>query len=759
MRSIHTNPLHHGSGGPLGHQQQQAGQQAGQQQQQQHAQATVAITSSFYDKRGLLTRDTDALGQSLRALAYLTLANTHVVAALMAADGGLSLLVAKTRDLLCVSDSDDGDDEAEADDSRALASHALAAATNLVVRGRSKVRDALVEAGLVNVLVRFLGPIVAAIEDLQKLSQEAGVSLSQTPQITTTTSTTTTTTTTSSAITTTSIPTAEYLLAPTLPLSSTEPNTPTASSSDQSQPLPLDHQPQHPQNAQRSIAPPQLPHAPPSAEQTPLPVHPLLQEPNPHQQNLQPQLQAPQTTAATLPTQSRTQDVGLLPGLRLPLPSSPLVNALLAKVIPYQQHIMMAIKILHMVSKYPHLRHYMHIDSIRPVRPRIVDLCGAARAAAEAEKAAASANVVEDKSDSMKSGLGISLDVPRQELSTLPPINAADIDQLRRVNFDRFDSGITLPPLNIANSASSTNTQPDPVLYPLETINPTITTIPLLVFENEDPMEIDLLEQITALPTHLPKPSNPAQPPHLIQSTLHYSQAPTNPRSAFELLEVFTSPCSLLPEARTLSVATLRNAYRRDPVPTPSEPPFTPLTQAMGPCMYINPDTPTPTTVAPATSGKRSLVVGLGHLRRCANSRCGAWEQGYKQFSKCSRCRRVSYCSKGCQRRAWVLHKNWCLKYVGDQVTNSAAVVAVAAVPVAAPTAAGAVNGGGVGGTLMDEFPGGQAALLNGFPGVVVPGGDVLGRRGSGVVDQSVVVSGDDVGSPSGVAPSAEEMY
>ncbi|KAJ3073006.1 hypothetical protein HDU99_002058 [Rhizoclosmatium hyalinum] len=98
------------------------------------------------------------------------------------------------------------------------------------------------------------------------------------------------------------------------------------------------------------------------------------------------------------------------------------------------------------------------------------------------------------------------------------------------------------------------------------------------------------------------------------------------------------------------------------------------------------------------------------------------------------------------------------LTYVGDQVTNSAAAVA-AAVPVAAPTAAGAVNVAGVGGTLMDEFPGGQAALLNGFPGVVVPGGDVLGRRGSGVVDQSVVVSGDDVGSPSGVAPSAEEMY
>ncbi|KAI8827388.1 hypothetical protein BJ741DRAFT_630521, partial [Chytriomyces cf. hyalinus JEL632] len=146
----------------------------------------AAISSTHYDKRGLLGRDTDAFALSLRSLAYLTHANTHLVAQLMLQDGGVSVLIHVLQQLLL-----DGDDDAssgpfiepispptpfhslDSDDRLSLATHALSAAANLMLRGRSKVRDALVEAGLVNVLVRFLSPIVGAIEQLQLLPAPA----------------------------------------------------------------------------------------------------------------------------------------------------------------------------------------------------------------------------------------------------------------------------------------------------------------------------------------------------------------------------------------------------------------------------------------------------------------------------------------------------------------------------------------------------------------------------------------------------------
>ncbi|KAI8904445.1 hypothetical protein EDD86DRAFT_213491, partial [Gorgonomyces haynaldii] len=48
-------------------------------------------------------------------------------------------------------------------------------------------------------------------------------------------------------------------------------------------------------------------------------------------------------------------------------------------------------------------------------------------------------------------------------------------------------------------------------------------------------------------------------------------------------------------------------------------------------------------------------------LRMCASLVCKRTESHAHEFSKCSRCRRVTYCCKECQKQAWVLHRNWCL--------------------------------------------------------------------------------------------------
>jgi len=49
-----------------------------------------------------------------------------------------------------------------------------------------------------------------------------------------------------------------------------------------------------------------------------------------------------------------------------------------------------------------------------------------------------------------------------------------------------------------------------------------------------------------------------------------------------------------------------------------------------------------------------------GGIRQCAYYRCGKWEQWTRQFAKCRRCRRTKYCSKECQKNAWVFHRHWC---------------------------------------------------------------------------------------------------
>lgn len=49
-----------------------------------------------------------------------------------------------------------------------------------------------------------------------------------------------------------------------------------------------------------------------------------------------------------------------------------------------------------------------------------------------------------------------------------------------------------------------------------------------------------------------------------------------------------------------------------------------------------------------------------GGIRQCAYYACGKWEEFTRQFAKCRRCRRTKYCSKECQKNAWVLHRHWC---------------------------------------------------------------------------------------------------
>ncbi len=49
-----------------------------------------------------------------------------------------------------------------------------------------------------------------------------------------------------------------------------------------------------------------------------------------------------------------------------------------------------------------------------------------------------------------------------------------------------------------------------------------------------------------------------------------------------------------------------------------------------------------------------------GGIRQCAYYACGKWEEFTRQFAKCRRCRRTKYCSKDCQKNAWVFHRHWC---------------------------------------------------------------------------------------------------
>jgi hypothetical protein len=56
-----------------------------------------------------------------------------------------------------------------------------------------------------------------------------------------------------------------------------------------------------------------------------------------------------------------------------------------------------------------------------------------------------------------------------------------------------------------------------------------------------------------------------------------------------------------------------------------------------------------------------------GGIRQCAYYQCGKWEEFTRQFAKCRRCRRTKYCSKECQKSAWVFHRHWCVAVSATQ--------------------------------------------------------------------------------------------
>ena len=93
-----------------------------------------------------------------------------------------------------------------------------------------------------------------------------------------------------------------------------------------------------------------------------------------------------------------------------------------------------------------------------------------------------------------------------------------------------------------------------------------------------------------------------------------YPQIRTNLHSLdiFSLVQVFTVPSNLL-DVRHWAIICMRNAFKRD---------------------------------------KRDVL-----LRRCGNLKCTNVESFLKQYSKCSRCRRVTYCSKLCLKGAWTFHR------------------------------------------------------------------------------------------------------
>ncbi|KAI8904928.1 hypothetical protein DFJ77DRAFT_515152 [Powellomyces hirtus] len=131
----------------------------------------------------------------------------------------------------------------------------------------------------------------------------------------------------------------------------------------------------------------------------------------------------------------------------------------------------------------------------------------------------------------------------------------------------------------------------------------------------------------------------------------------------FARTQKYTLP-AFYPEIRHWAVLCMRNAFRRG----------TPTSGHTGLDICSLPTTPT----SPAPSSLIQLPTSRPstheypepHLRICGNlspaetdrAHCHKNESFDRQFLKCSRCRRVVYCSKQCQLDAWPLHRFWCLK-------------------------------------------------------------------------------------------------
>ncbi|RKO86926.1 hypothetical protein BDK51DRAFT_13231, partial [Blyttiomyces helicus] len=101
---------------------------------------------------------------------------------------------------------------------------------------------------------------------------------------------------------------------------------------------------------------------------------------------------------------------------------------------------------------------------------------------------------------------------------------------------------------------------------------------------------------------------------HSVRTAFHSGYPPHN---VFQLIEPLTSSL-MSTEVRRWAVICMRNAFKRD--------------------------------------------SGTGEEVAAGEPSLPSSSDAPRQFSKCSRCRRVTYCSKICQRSAWPLHKNWCLK-------------------------------------------------------------------------------------------------
>lgn len=60
---------------------------------------------------------------------------------------------------------------------------------------------------------------------------------------------------------------------------------------------------------------------------------------------------------------------------------------------------------------------------------------------------------------------------------------------------------------------------------------------------------------------------------------------------------------------------------------------------------------------------KRTTSSSVDARRVCANPPCSSVESGSIKFPKCSRCKKVAYCSVGCQKPHWKQHKLFCVSY------------------------------------------------------------------------------------------------
>ncbi|KAJ3049332.1 hypothetical protein HK097_009650, partial [Rhizophlyctis rosea] len=192
----------------------------------------------------------------------------------------------------------------------------------------------------------------------------------------------------------------------------------------------------------------------------------------------------------------------------------------------------------------------------------------------------------------------------------------------------------TQPPIQPTQATPPPTTTPLPPPPPAATAHPVSTTpLPPHTHYRVD----DILLSIKLI-AYLSKY------PHL-RTDLHTKWS----QNVFELVEQFTVPGGWS-EVRKWAVICMRNAFKRDgssPAATSTADPN---------MMESNSNDGNGAEEVRSEAGKEKP------LRRCGYLKCGKMESHPREFSKCSRCRRVTYCCKGCQKTAWRLHKNWCLK-------------------------------------------------------------------------------------------------